>query len=77
MTGLLSHLSDEFGNDRHISVRRKANGHMTVNIYGYNIAALGWKKTGLLKDDFFKGNFLTLRVATACKHYIAGQANLP
>jgi len=60
MSDLLSHLSDELCNDGHISVRRKADGNLTVDLYRYRIASFYststlsvpmrcglWKKTRL------------------------------
>ena len=73
MSGLLSHLSDEPRNDGHISVCRKADRYMTVDLYRYHIASFSRKKTCLFKDNILERYLLGLALTKTCRPRIARQ----
>ena len=73
MSGLLSHLSDEPGNNGNISVRRKTDSDMTVDLYRYYIASFCRKKTCLLEDHIFERYLLGPAGTHTCRPRIAGQ----
>ena len=48
---------------------------MTVDLYRYHIAAVGWKEAGLLEDHILERNLLTLGTGTSGLHLISRKSH--